>query len=129
MQEEYLTERNCMRRANGSAGESAGEGHGEEEDADVQEDDDELSVEQGQQELDQEHQQQGVEQQRQRHLHKDKRLADGLVGGNWVVQMKKQSAIIQGGETATSSSIPFPAYIEKSAFLKKRVLWGNESSF
>ncbi|CAN6330107.1 unnamed protein product [Urochloa humidicola] len=53
----------------GSTGESAGEGHGEEEKGDVEEDDDELGVEQGQDELDHEHQQQGVEQQRQQLLH------------------------------------------------------------
>lgn len=46
----------------------AGEGHGEEEDDEVEEDDDELHLEHGEEELHHEHQQQRVEDDRDRHL-------------------------------------------------------------
>jgi hypothetical protein len=51
-----------------AAGRPAGEGHGEEEDDEVEEDDDELHLEHGEEELHHEHQQQRVEYDRYGHL-------------------------------------------------------------
>ena len=51
-----------------TAGESAGDGHGEEEEGEVEQYEGELGAEEGEQELEHEHQQQQVEEQRQHHL-------------------------------------------------------------
>ena len=51
-----------------ATGRLAGEGHGEEEDDEVEEDDDELHLEHGEEELDHEHKQQRVEYDRYGHL-------------------------------------------------------------
>lgn len=51
-----------------ATGRPAGEGHGEEEDDEVEEDDDELHLEHGEEELHHEHQQQRVEYDRYGHL-------------------------------------------------------------